>query len=128
KQPFSFHVNAAFVPYNFRLEEWRIPITSAEEVESVLEQAFTDTDEKIAGYCEQIKTIQDFKELELNHKPVVNHLNCILCDIAMGDLEGALAKTEEELSKNHSGGFASVSGGDIYEYIKRYCKNQLGHA
>ncbi|MDE5804208.1 MAG: hypothetical protein K2I22_14995 [Lachnospiraceae bacterium] len=124
KKPFSFHVNAAFVPWSFWLEEWRIPITAVEETELVLEQAFTDTDEKIAAYCKQIRTIQDFKELVQSHEPV-NHLNCILCDIALGNIEGALAKTEEELSNKHSGGFASTQGGDIYKYIQRYCKSQL---
>lgn len=124
KKPFSFHVNAAFVPYSFWLEEWRIPIAAAEQVEAVLDQALTDADEKIAAYCEQIKTIQDFQKLEQNHEPV-NHLNCILCDIVLGDYESALMKAEEELSRKHSGGFASIQGGDIYEYVQRYCKKRL---
>ncbi|MDE5892382.1 MAG: hypothetical protein K2H45_05630, partial [Acetatifactor sp.] len=80
KKPFSFHVNAAFVPHSFWLEDWKIPVTGEEEAESVLEQAFTDANERIAVYCEQIRTIQDFKELVQNHEPI-NHLNCILCDI-----------------------------------------------
>lgn len=123
KKPFSFHVNAAFVPWSFWLEEWQIPISEAEEVQSVLEQAFTDADGKIAGYCEQVKTIQDFKELVQNHEPV-NHLNCILCDIALGNLKSALKTTEEELSKQRSGGFACGER-DIYEYVRQYCKNRL---
>lgn len=124
KKPFSFHVNAAFVPYSFWLEDWKIPIAETEQAENVLKQAFTDADEKIAAYCERIKTIQDYKELEQNHEPV-NHLNCILCDIAMGDYESALQKTQEELSHNHSGRFASTEGGDIYEYVQRYCKKKI---
>lgn len=59
-----------------------------------------------------------------NHEPV-NHLNCIPRDIVSENYESALAKTEEELSNKHSGGFASLRGGDIYEYVKRYCKNRL---
>lgn len=124
KKPFSFHVNAAFVPYSFWLEDWNIPVTAVEETEAALEQAFTDANKKIAGYCERIKTIQDFKELVQNHEPV-NHLNCILCDIVSEDFESALAKTEEELSQKHSGGFASLRGGDIYKYVQRYCKSRL---
>ncbi|MCM1539682.1 MAG: hypothetical protein NC121_00265 [Blautia sp.] len=124
KKPFSFHVNAAFVPYGFRLEEWKIPIAAVEEAESVLEQAFAGANEKIAGYCGQLQTIEDFKALVQGHEPV-NHLNIILCDIVSGDLESALARTEEELSHKHSGGFASVKGGDIYEYVRRYCRERL---
>lgn len=26
KKPFSFHVNAAFAPWSFWLEEWKIPV------------------------------------------------------------------------------------------------------
>lgn len=52
------------------IEEWRIPITTAEQAESVLKQAFTDANDKIAVYYEQIKTIQDFKELVQSHEPV----------------------------------------------------------
>lgn len=124
KKPFSFHVNAAFAPRSFWLEEWKIPVMEIEEADIVLEKAFVEIDEKIAGYCEQIRTIQDFKELVQSHEPV-NYLNCILCDIAEGNYESALAKVEEELSNNHSGGFVSPQDGDIYEYVKRYCKNQL---
>lgn len=124
KKPLSFHVNAAFAPWSFRLEEWNIPVTAIEEIESVLEKTFVDIDEKIAVYCEQIKTIQDFKELIQNHEPV-NYLNCILCDIAEGNFESALTKVEEELSNKHSGGFARTQNGDIYEYVRKYCKNQL---
>ena len=122
KKPFSFHVNAAFAPWSFWLEEWKIPVMAIEEIEPVLEKAFVDIDEKIAVYCEQIRTIQDFKELVQSHEPV-NYLNCILCDIAEGNFESALTKVEEELSNKHSGGFASTQDGDIYEYVKRYCKN-----
>lgn len=124
KKPLSFHVNAAFAPWSFRLEEWNTPVTAIEEIEPVLEKTFVDIDEKIAVYCEQIKTIQDFKELIQNHEPV-NYLNCILCDIAEGNFESALTKVEEELSNKHSGGFAHTQNGDIYEYVKKYCKNQL---
>lgn len=124
KKPFSFHVNAAFAPRSFWLEEWKIPVMAIEEIEPVLEKAFVDIDEKIAVYCEQIRTIQDFKELVQSHEPV-NYLNCILCDIAEGNFESALTKVEEELSNKNSGGFASTQDGDIYEYVKRYCKNQL---
>lgn len=124
KKSFSFHVNAAFAPWSFWLEEWKIPVMAIEEIEPVLEKAFVDIDEKIAVYCEQIRTIQDFKELVQSHEPV-NYLNCILCDIAEGNFESALTKVEEELSNKHSGGFASTQDGDIYEYVKRYCKNQL---
>ena len=124
KMPFSFHVNAAFIPYDFRLEEWKVPITGVEETESVLEQAFADVNEKIALYCEQIKTISDFKELVQGDEPV-NHLNIILCDIISGDYAGALAQAEEELSNKRSGGFASLKGGNIYEYVLRYCKERL---
>lgn len=106
------------------IEEWRIPITTAEQAESVLKQAFTDANDKIAVYYEQIKTIQDFKELVQSHEPV-NNLNCILCDIALGNYERALDKATEELSNKHSGGFSSIKGGDIYEYVQRYCKKQL---
>ena len=60
KKPFSFHVNAAFAPRSFWLEEWKIPVMEIEEADTVLEKAFVEIDEKIAGYCEQIKTIQDF--------------------------------------------------------------------
>ena len=95
-----------------------------EEADTVLEKAFVEIDEKIAVYCEQIKTIQDFKELVQSHEPV-NYLNCILCDIAEGNFESALTKVEEELSNNHSGGFASPQDGDIYDYVKRYCNNQI---
>ncbi len=124
KKPFSFHVNAAFVPHSFWLEEWKLQVAAVEEAESVLERAFTDADEKISGYRGQIKTVEDFKELVRNHEPV-NHLNCILCDIVLEDYESALTKTEEELANKHSGGFASMKGGDIYEYVRRYCKNRL---
>lgn len=124
KKPFSFHVNAAFVPWSFRLEDWRIPIAGLEEAEPILEKAFSEIDEKIALYCKQLITILDFKELVQSHNPV-NHLNCMLCDIAVGNFESALLKAEEELSSKHSGGFASVKGGDIYEYVKRYCINKL---
>lgn len=124
KKPFSFHVNAALAPWSFRLEEWKIPVMAIEEVETILAKAFVEIDEKIAGYCEQIKTIQDFKELVQSHEPF-NYLNCILCDIAEGNFESALTKVEEELSNNHSGGFASPKDGDIYDYVKRYCNNQI---
>lgn len=124
KKPFSFHVNAAFAPRSFWLEEWKIPVMEIEEADTVLEKAFVEIDEKIAGYCEQLKTIQDFKELVQSHEPV-NYLNCILCDIAEGNFESALTKVEEELSNNHSGGFASPKDGDIYDYVKRYCNIQL---
>ena len=60
KKPFSFHVNAAFAPWSFLLEEWKIPVMAIEEVETILEKAFVEIDEKIAVYCEQIKTIKDF--------------------------------------------------------------------
>lgn len=124
KQPFSFHVIAAFVPHSHWLEDWRLPISSVEQAEAVLEQAFTETDSKIAMYCEQIKTIQDFKKL-LQGSEHINQLNCILCDIAIGDYKEALAKTKGELSKGHRGGFASIEGGDIYEYVQRYCESHL---
>lgn len=124
KHPFSFHVNAFFVPYSFWLEEWRKPIATAEQAEAVLELAFTEADEKIAAYCEEIKSISDFKKLVQNHEPV-NHLNCMLCDIVMGDYRSAMAKAEEELASHHHGGFASVKGGDIYEYVQRYCAKRL---
>lgn len=124
KRPFSFHVNAAFIPYGLQLEEWKVPVTNLKQVESVLDQAFVDTNSKISMYCEKIKTIQDFKELVLN-KEHINYLNCILCDIVLGDYKSALNTTEEELSKNHSGGFVSIQGGDIYEYVIRYCKKKM---
>ena len=124
KKPFSFHVNVAFAPWSLRVEEWEIPVMAIEETESLLEKAFADIDEKIAVYCEKIRTIQDFKVLVLNHEPI-NHLNGILCDIAEENFESALAKVEEELSNKHSGGFASMQGGDIYEYVKRYCEVRI---
>ncbi|MCM1092023.1 MAG: hypothetical protein NC092_11205 [Butyrivibrio sp.] len=124
KQPFSFHVNAAFVPYSFRLDDWKAPITAVDDAEAVLEQAFVDANRKIAGYCEQLKTISDFKELEKGNEPV-NHLNVMLCDIVMGDFESALARVENELSQKHGGGFMSLKGGDIYEYVRRYCRERL---
>lgn len=124
KRPFSFHVNAAFIPYSLQLEEWKVPVATSEQVESVLDQAFIDANNKISMYCEKIKTIQDFKELVLNEEHI-NYLNCILCDIVLRDYKSALNTTEEELSKNHSGGFVSIQGGDIYEYVIRYCKKQM---
>lgn len=77
-----------------------------------MKQAFTDANDKIAVYYEQIKTIQDFKELVQSHEPV-NNLNSILCDIALGNYERVLDKATEGLSNKHSGGFSSIKGGDI---------------
>lgn len=124
KMPFSFHVNAAFVPWSLSLEKWQVPLASVEQAEPVLEKTFSDIDEKIARYRKQITSLSDFQELERRDEPV-NHLNCILCDIAMGSYDHALAETEEELANGHSGRFGSADGRDIYDYAKQYCINKL---
>ena len=125
KQPFSFHINGAFTPYPLELKREKLPIGSSEEAESVLEEVFSKADKDIEYYCDRIKSISDFKN-ELLKKERVNKLNCMLCDIAENNFESALKAVEEELSLDHSGGFADTENGDIYNNVKKYCLGHLG--
>ncbi len=124
KQPFSFHVVAAFVPYSLSLERFQLPINSAEETEEVLNKAFDRIEEFISEYSVKLKTVSDYKNL-LSEQKVVNHLNCMLCDIAEGDYKSALDRAEERIAAKDMGNFLSVNGGGIYEYVCRYCKEKL---
>ena len=121
KKPLSFHVNAAFVPYKLTFREWSIPFAGIEHTAEVLEQAFTECQSAIAEGLERIQNTSDYRELLMQEKHV-NMLNVILCDIAEGNYAQALAETEQELAAGHSGGFATMEKGDIYEYIMRYCR------
>ena len=122
--PFSFHVNAAFVPWALTLENWDEPIANIDDAERVLDQVIHLSDEKIMSYCEQIKTIQDYKDRLLQEK-YVDELNCMLCEIAVGDIQEAYDHAQKELAGGKTGGFQSVSGGSIYNYVIKYCEQRL---
>ena len=123
-KPFSFHVTAAFAPYTLYLEEWTLPLETAEQAEAVVDRALTQADAKIGTYCKQIQTLQQFREMTLSREHA-NLLNGMLCDIALEDYASALQAAEAETALHHSGGFSDLRHGDIYEYVKRYCKEQL---
>lgn len=123
RQPQSFHVKAAFVPYDLCLDTWSIPLTGTERAGEVLEQALSDSLSNILLFRETAFTLEDYRALEAQ-QPHPHRLNMLLCDIAAGRFSQAIAETEEELAAGHSGGFAD-EGGDIYDYILRYCRQQI---
>ncbi len=124
KKPLSFHVNAAFVPYSLTFREWVIPFTGIEHTAEVLEQAFTECQYVITQGLECIQNIPDYRDLLMQCEHI-NMLNVILCDIAEGQYAQALAEAEQEIAAGHSGGFATMEKGDIYNYIVRYCRERL---
>lgn len=123
-KPFSFHVTATFAPFSIYLEDWSLPLETAEQAEAVLELAFTQASAKIDTYYKQLRTLQQFRMLSLNRERP-NLLNGMLCDIAQGDYASALQTAESEIEQRHTGGFVDLQCGNIYQYAKRYCMERL---
>lgn len=126
KQPFSFHLTAAFAPYDLTLEDWDSPLESIEKMPEVLDGIFEKGEKLIDTYVQEFQDIEDYKQYFVRMENNCFPLNIILCDMVKGEYQAALDRVNEEIAAGKSGGFASISGGDIFSYAKRYCEEKLG--
>ena len=79
----------------------------------------------INTYVQEFQDIEDYKQYFVRMENNCFPLNIILCDIVKGEYQAALDRVNEEIAAGKSGGFASISGGDIFSYAKRYCEEKL---
>lgn len=123
KKPFSFHVNAVFVPHTFLLTERKYEIEKTDNIEKTLNEVFDYFEKEITIYSNKLSIIKYMDMLTDNDQHTI--LNLVLCNIALGDLSKAIEISEREISLGHPGPFLSKNG-DIFHLIVNYCKeNQL---
>lgn len=121
-QPLSFHVQGAFTADCISLEEWKIPISSIDEIDQVFNKIFLTANKYLDQYSNTFKTMKDFK-VAISELPS-QALNSILCEIYERNYPVALAKIEECLSKYDTGGYLRGSK-SIINYAKEYCQQRL---
>ena len=119
KMPFSFHVNAVFVPHAFLLSERMYPIEKKDNIEKTLNELFDYFEKKITSYSKEMSIIKYMDILTDDDHHTI--LNLILCNIALGDYSKAIEISEREIALRHPGPFMSKNG-DIFHLIVEYCK------
>lgn len=124
-QPFSFHRTAAFAPYDLTLEKWDSPLESIEKMTETLDGIFRKGEKLIDSYVQDFQDIEDYKQCFVKLENNCFPLNVILCDMVQGEYQAALDRINEEIAAGKRGGFASVKGGDIFSYAKKYCEKKL---
>lgn len=124
KQPFSFHVTGAFTPYCHTLEKWSVNVSADYNVDEIYKEIIERANEFISNYAEKLVTVNDFKQ-ELLDKKSVFTLNVLLCELCEGNYRKVLSCLDDEKMNRKSVGFSSVDGGDIYDYMRRYCEKRV---
>jgi len=123
KQPMSFHVQGAFTAPLVLVENYKVAVSSIEDMDTIYGAVLGELDGKIEEHHQRVYDLKTFLlDLEsYKHQ----FLNRILAEIYQQRYRAAIDLLEIAIFQGETGGFADSSQKNILQYALGYCQKLI---